>query len=62
MSFTAESIIETFKTMEVSDTPKLKHTQYLNYLAKCLGYQCYAHLGNALKPLPQTASVITTPG
>ncbi|HGY9637419.1 hypothetical protein ACAW49_08370 [Pseudomonas sp. Env-44] len=62
MPFTAESIIVTFKTMEVADAPKLKHTQYLNYLARRLSYQSYAHSGNALKPLHQTASAITTPG
>lgn len=38
MSFTSESILKTFKDMEVADAPKLKHTQYLHYLARCLGY------------------------
>ncbi|MDV8061167.1 hypothetical protein R4K94_13925, partial [Pseudomonas aeruginosa] len=34
MSFTSESILKTFKDTEVADAPKLKHTQYLHYLAR----------------------------
>ncbi len=42
MSFTSESILKTFKNTEVADAPKLKHTQYLHYLARRLGYLDYA--------------------
>lgn len=52
MHFTAESIIETFKDTEVADAPKLKHTQYLNYLAKRLGYQDYAHFKHCVETAP----------
>jgi hypothetical protein len=52
MSFTSESILKTFKDMEVADAPKLKHTQYLHYLAQCLGYLDYAHFKRCVQTAP----------
>ncbi|WP_350025391.1 hypothetical protein [Pseudomonas fulva] len=52
MPFTAESIIETFKETEVAGAPKLKHTQYLNYLAKRLGYQSFKHFTQCVETAP----------
>lgn len=52
MRFNAETILETFKTTKVADAPKLKHTQYLRYLAQRLGYQDYEHFKRCLKTAP----------
>lgn len=52
MSFSAEYILETFKDTKVADAPKLKHTQYLNYLAKRLGYHDYNHFKGCVRTAP----------
>lgn len=52
MRFNAESILKTFKETEVADAPKLKHTQYLNFLARRLGFQNYEHFRRCLNTAP----------
>lgn len=52
MSFSAEYILETFKETKVAGAPQLKHSQYLNYLAKRLGYQDYNHFKGCVKTAP----------
>lgn len=52
MSFTAESILQSFKDLEVENAPVLKHTQYLNYLAQRLGYLDYTHFKRCLQTAP----------
>lgn len=52
MRFSTASILSTFKSMEVANAPKLKHTQYLNYCAQLLGYSDYNHFKGCLESAP----------
>lgn len=52
MRFNAKSILETFKNTEVADVPKLKHTQYLHFLARRLGYEDYGHFKSCVENAP----------
>ncbi|WP_417787884.1 hypothetical protein [Stutzerimonas xanthomarina] len=52
MSFTAKTILDTFKDVEIAGAPKLKHTLYLNYAARQLGYSDYIHFKRCVQTAP----------
>lgn len=52
MLFTAQTILNTFKEIEMAGAPRLKHTQYLDYTARQLGYTDYHHFKRCLQTAP----------
>lgn len=52
MLFTSQTILSTFKEIEIAGAPQLKHTQYLNYTARQLGYTDYHHFKRCLQTVP----------